>query len=88
MIEEQLLIRQLKEGKESAYRLLYEKHYAVLCHLARECVGDDFTAETLVSDVIFHFVGDSRVAGDTGVPAQLSGTGGPQSLSGLSLVPP
>lgn len=54
MIEEQLLIRQLKEGKESAYRLLYEKHYAVLCHLAREWVGDDFTAETLVSDVIFH----------------------------------
>ena len=50
MIEEQLLIRQLKEGKESAYRLLYEKHYAVLCHLAREWVGADFTAETLGSD--------------------------------------
>ncbi len=54
MIEEQLLIHQLKQGKEAAYRFLYEKHYAVLCHLAREWVGDDYTAETLVGDVIFH----------------------------------
>ena len=54
MIEEQLLIHQLKQGKDAAYRLLYEKHYAVLCHLAREWVGDDYTAESLVGDVIFH----------------------------------
>ena len=54
MIEEQLLIYQLKQGKEAAYKLLYEKHYAVLCHLAREWVGDDYTAESLVGDVIFH----------------------------------
>lgn len=54
MMEEQLLISQLKQGKEAAYRLLYEEHYAVLCHVAREWVGDDYTAETLVGDVIFH----------------------------------
>lgn len=54
MMEEQLFIEQLKQGKEAAYKLLYEKHYAVLCHMAREWVGDDYVAETLVSDVIFH----------------------------------
>ena len=56
MIEEQLLIHQLKQGKDAAYRLLYEKHYAVLCHLAREWVGDDYTAESLVGDVIFYLL--------------------------------
>lgn len=54
MEKEQLLIEQLKQGQEAAYRLLFQRHYAALCHLARELVGDDYTAETLVGDVIFH----------------------------------
>lgn len=54
MTEEQLLINLLKQGKEAAYKTLYEKHYAVLCHVARECLGDAYTAETIVGDVIFH----------------------------------
>ena len=54
MDEELDLIQQLKEGREEAYRCLYERHYAVLCHAARGWVGDDYTAETLVGDVIFH----------------------------------
>lgn len=51
---EELIIQQLMEGNEKAYRVLYEKHYAVLCHIANQYVKDDFLAETIVNDVIFH----------------------------------
>lgn len=54
MEEEQILIDQLKQGKEEAYACLYKRHYAALCHVARELVGDVYTAESLVGDVIFH----------------------------------
>ncbi|HJH63093.1 MAG TPA: RNA polymerase sigma-70 factor [Bacteroides mediterraneensis] len=53
-ITERIIIEQLKRGNEEAYRHLYRHHYALLCHVAREYVGDDFLAETLVGDVIFH----------------------------------
>lgn len=51
---EELIIQQLMEGNEKAYRVLYEKHYAILCHIANQYVKDDFLAETIVNDVIFH----------------------------------
>ena len=51
---EELIIQQLVKGNEKAYRHLYEKHYAVLCHIANQYVKDDFLAETIVNDVIFH----------------------------------
>lgn len=51
---EQLVVEQLKQGNEEAYRYLYRNHYSMLCHVAREFVGDGFLAETLVGDVIFH----------------------------------
>lgn len=53
-ITEQLIIDQLKEGKEDAYKFLYDHHYPVLCHIAVQYVHDDFLGETLVSDTIFH----------------------------------
>lgn len=53
-ITERIIIEQLKKGNEEAYKYLYRYHYALLCHIAREYVGDDFLAETLVGDVIFH----------------------------------
>lgn len=53
-ITERIIIEQLKRGNEEAYKHLYRHHYALLCHVAREYVGDDFLAETLVGDVIFH----------------------------------
>lgn len=53
-ITERIIIEQLKRGNEEAYKYLYRHHYALLCHIAREYVGDDFLAETLVGDVIFH----------------------------------
>ena len=53
-ITERIIIEQLKRGNEEAYKYLYRHHYALLCHIAREYVGDDFLAETLVGDVVFH----------------------------------
>ena len=51
---EKLIVQQLKEGNERAYKFLYDYHYQILCHFAAQYVCDDFLAETIVSDVIFH----------------------------------
>lgn len=51
---EQLIVEQLKAGKERAYKFLYDQHYQILCHIASQYVKDDFLAETIVGDVIFH----------------------------------
>lgn len=51
---ESLIVQQLKEGRERAYKFLYDQHYQILCHVAAQYVRDDFLAETIVGDVIFH----------------------------------
>ena len=51
---EEIIVRQLMEGKEKAYEFLYDYHYPALCHIAEQYVKDVFLAETIVSDVIFH----------------------------------
>ncbi len=51
---EELIVKQLKEGREQAYKFLYDYHVPVLCHIAEQYVRDAFLAETIVSDVIFH----------------------------------
>lgn len=51
---ELLIVEQLKKGNERAYKFLYEQHYQILCHVAAQYVKDDFLAETIVGDVIFH----------------------------------
>lgn len=51
---ETLLVRQLKNGVDAAYKYLYDQHYQILCHVAAQYVKDDFLAETIVGDVIFH----------------------------------
>lgn len=43
----------LKEGHESAYKYIYDRQYKILCVVAKEYVNDSFTAEMIVSDVIF-----------------------------------
>lgn len=53
--EEESIIQGLKQGEESAYKVLYKDHYAVLCHFAAFYLHDDFQAESIVEDVIFHF---------------------------------
>lgn len=51
---ESLIIRQLKAGREEGYKYLFDHHYQALCLLASRYVHDDYLAETLVGDVIFH----------------------------------
>lgn len=51
---EEIIVKQLKDGNEKAYKFLYDNHYQVLCHIASGYVHDDFLAETIVADIIFH----------------------------------
>ena len=51
---EALLVQQLKNGVDAAYKYLYDQHYQILCHVAAQYVKDDFLVETIVGDVIFH----------------------------------
>lgn len=49
-----IIIEGLREGRESAFRYIYEHHYALLCYVAMGYVKDAFVAETIVGDMIFH----------------------------------
>ena len=51
---ETLIVEQLKTGNEDAYQYIYDLHYALLCHVANGYVKDQFLAETIVGDTIFH----------------------------------
>ena len=51
---EHYIIEQLKAGNEDAYRYLYKHHYRILCHIALEYVHDEYLAESIVQDLIFH----------------------------------
>lgn len=51
---EYLLVEQLRQGDDRAYRYLYDHHYQVLCHVAEMYLHDTFMAESVVGDVIFH----------------------------------
>ena len=50
---EEILLARLKEGDNAAYKYLFDRHYAVLCHVAFQYVRDCYLAECLVGDVIF-----------------------------------
>ena len=49
---ERKMIDALQAGKASAWRELFDQHYAVLCKAAAQWVGDDCAAESIVSDVM------------------------------------
>lgn len=51
---EKLIVEQLRQGNEEAYKYLYDHHYAMLCHVANGYVQDTFLAESIVGDIIFH----------------------------------
>ena len=53
-VEELLIIEQLRNGDEKAYKYLYDRHYVLLCKFANELLEDPFLAETIVGDLIFH----------------------------------
>lgn len=52
--EDALIVQQLRNGDSKAWRHLYDHHYKVLCHIASQYIHDDYMAETIVGDVIFH----------------------------------
>lgn len=51
---EESIIKGLSEGKETAYKYLYDTHYKALSIFAYQYVNDTFVAETIVGDIIFH----------------------------------
>lgn len=51
---EHLLVEQLKQGNEDAFRYIYEHHYALLCRFANRMLGDMAIAEEIVDDAIFY----------------------------------
>ena len=52
--EELHLIHSLKSGNNQAYKYIYDHHYVLLCKIAYEFLKDDFLAESIVDDIIFH----------------------------------
>ena len=52
--EELHLIHCLKSGNNQAYKYIYDHHYVLLCKIAYEFLKDDFLAESIVDDIIFH----------------------------------
>lgn len=48
------IISKLRAGDESAYRYLFSRHYPIMCHIAAQYVQDDFLAEAIAGDIIFH----------------------------------
>lgn len=52
--EDQIIVELLKCGDERAYKYVYDHYYILLCKIAKEFLKDDFLAETIVGDAIFH----------------------------------
>lgn len=53
MLDNEALIKGLKNGDEQAYKALYDMHYEALCIVALDLVKDSYIAGTLVNDLIF-----------------------------------
>ncbi len=51
---EKLIINGLQKGDSEAFKYIFDTHYQVLCHFASRYLRDDYLAESVVSDVIFH----------------------------------
>lgn len=51
---EELLIKKLCKGDERAFRLLYDRHYVLLCRFANQLLNNAALAEEVVDDVIFY----------------------------------
>lgn len=53
---ETLIVEQLKIGNEDAYQYIYDRHYALLCHIANGYVKDRFWRKPL-SEIPFFIYG-------------------------------
>ena len=47
------IIKGLKNGDNTAYKILYNRHYNTLCLYAHKIVADSFAARAIVNEVIF-----------------------------------
>lgn len=52
--DEDKIILLLKQGDTSAYKYIYDHYYTFLCAISGEYLKDNFLAETIVGDLIFH----------------------------------
>lgn len=52
--DDKIIVKQLKQGNEVAYRYLFDVHYIPMCNVALGFLRDKFLAETIAGDVIFH----------------------------------
>lgn len=50
---DELIIKKLKQGDERAFRLIYDRHYVLLCRFANRLLDNKDLAEEIVDDVIF-----------------------------------
>lgn len=53
-LSESLIILQLKRGNEHAYKYVFDTYLEQLRAVAKYYLHDDFTAESIIADVIFH----------------------------------
>jgi len=53
-IDESFIIEMLKQGKEAAYKYIYDTYYVLLCKVAFQFVKNQYSAEAVVGDVISH----------------------------------
>lgn len=53
-VMEEQLIKKLRTGDEKAFRLLYDRHYVLLCRFANQILNNAALAEEVVDDVIFY----------------------------------
>ncbi len=54
-VPDRLLLEKLKQGDEMAYKHLFTAHYAFLSKIAYGFLCDDFSAQSVVDDVLFAF---------------------------------
>lgn len=53
-VMEEQLIKKLRKGDEKAFRLLYDRHYVLLCRFVNQILNNAALAEEVVDDVIFY----------------------------------
>lgn len=53
-MKDQLIIEKIKQGDETAFEFVFNKHYTMLCRLANQLLHDAALAEEIVDDAIFY----------------------------------
>lgn len=51
---ESQLVQLIKDGREAAWKELFDTYYTKLCYVAVDYVSDDFIAEAIVGDVMYN----------------------------------